>query len=69
MPMDWVDRVLKAMGYGLVFRGLISPIHREVVASFLFHGVSPVLAILFSIRQVDPLVPLLFVVYLEPFLV
>jgi hypothetical protein len=41
----------------------------EAAASFLLHEVSPVLAILFSIRQGDPLAALLFVIYLEPFLV
>ncbi len=69
VSMDWVDSVLKAMGFGQVFRGWIATLHREAAASFLLHEVSPVLAILFSIRQGDPLAALLFVIYLEPFLV
>ncbi len=67
--MDWVDSVLEAMGFGQVFRGWIATLHREAAASFLLHEVSPVLAILFSICQGDPLAALLFVIYLEPFLV
>ena len=69
VSMDWVDSVLEAMGFGQVFRGWIATLHREAAASFLLHEVSPVLAILFSIRQGDPLAALLFVIYLEPFLV
>ncbi len=69
VSMDWVDSVLEAMGFGQVFRGWIASLHREAAASFLLHEVSPVLAILFSIRQGDPLAALLFVIYLEPFLV
>ncbi len=38
-------------------------------STFLLHEVSPVLPILFSIRQGDPLTALLFVIYLDPFLV
>jgi hypothetical protein len=67
--MDWVDSVLEAMGFGQVFRGWIATFHREAAASFLLHGVSPVHAILFSIRQEDLLAALLFVIHLEPFLV
>jgi hypothetical protein len=69
VSMDWVDSVLEAMGFGQVFQGWIAILHREAAASFLLHGASPVLAILFSIRQRDPLAALLFVIHLEPFLV
>jgi hypothetical protein len=69
MSMDWVDSVLEAMGFGLVFRGWIATLHRGASASFLLSNISPVLAILFSIRQGDPLAALLFIIYLEPFLV
>jgi hypothetical protein len=41
----------------------------SVLAAFLLHNISPFIAIIFSIRQGDPLVALLFVLYLEPFLV
>ena len=69
VSLDWVDRVLEAMGFGLIFRGWIHTLHREASASFLLHNISPVLAILFSLRQGDPLAALLFVIHLEPFLV
>jgi hypothetical protein len=64
--MDWVDSVLEAMGFGQVFRGWIATLHREAATFFLLHGVSPILAILFSIRQGDPLAALLLVIHLEP---
>ena len=64
MSMDWVDSVLEAMGFGLVFRGWIATLHRGASASFLLSNISPVLAILFSIRQGDPLAALLFIIYL-----
>ncbi len=69
VSMDWVDRVLEAMGFGLIFRGWMATLHRGASASFLLSNISPVLAILFSIRQGDPLAALLFIIYLEPFLV
>jgi hypothetical protein len=67
--MDWVERVLEAMGFGLIFRGWIATLHRGASASFLLSNISPVLAILFSICQGDPLAALIFIIYLEPFLV
>jgi len=67
--MEWVDKVLEAMGFGLIFRGWLQTLHRDVTASFLLHSVSPALAILFSIHQGDPLASLIYVLYLEPFLV
>jgi len=68
VSMEWLDKVLEAMGFGRIFRGWISTLHRGASASFLLHGLSPFLLILFSIRQGDPLACLLFVLYLEPFL-
>jgi hypothetical protein len=69
VSMDWVGRVLEAMGFGLIFRGWMATLHRGALTSFLLSNISPVLAILFSIRQGDPLAALLFIIYLEPFLV
>ena len=69
VSMDWVDRVLEAMGFGLIFRGWIGTLHRGASASFLLQSLSPALAILFSIRQGDPLASLIFILYMEPFLV
>jgi len=66
VSMVWLDSVLEAMGFGLIFRGWISTLHRQASASFLLHGISPFLLILFSIRQGDPLASLLIVLFLEP---
>ena len=57
------------MGFGTIFRGWVATLHRDVSAAFLLHNISPFILILFSIRQGDPLAALLFVIYLEPFLV
>ncbi len=31
MSIDWVDRVLEAMGFGLIFRGWMAMLNREAV--------------------------------------
>ena len=69
VSLDWVDRVMEAMGFGAIFRGWVATLHRGASAAFLLHGVSPFILILFSIRQGDPLAALLFIIYIEPFLV
>jgi hypothetical protein len=60
---------MEAMGFGAIFRGWVATLHRDVSAAFLLHNISPLILILFSIRQGDLLAALLFVIYLEPFLV
>ena len=69
VSLPWVDRVMKAMGFGNIFRGWMATLHRGASAAFLLRRISPFMAILFSIRQGDPLAALLFIIYLEPFLV
>jgi hypothetical protein len=69
VSLSWVDKVMEAMGFGAIFRGWMATLHRDVSAAFLLHNISPFIAIIFSIRQGDPLAALLFVLYLEPFLV
>jgi hypothetical protein len=69
VSLDWLDQVIEAMGFGLIFRGWIKTLHRGASASFLLHKISPALAIFFSIRQGDPLGALLYIIYIKPFLV
>ncbi len=69
VSMDWVDRVLEAMGFGLIFRGRIATLLRGASASFHLSNISPVLIILSPSARGDPLAALLFIIYLEPFLV
>jgi hypothetical protein len=69
VSLSWVDKVMEAMGFGATFRGWVATLHRDVSAAFLLHNISPFITILFSIRQGDPVATLLFIIYLEPFLV
>jgi len=66
--LSWVDTVLAALGFGRTFRRWIAVLHAGATATFMLHGLSPALAVLFSIRQGDPLAMLLFVIQLEPLL-
>ena len=50
-------------------RGWVATLHRRVAATFMLHSLSPTLRLLFTIRQVDPLAMILFVIHLEPYLV
>jgi hypothetical protein len=68
VSMAWVDKVLEAMGFGRILREWVATLHKDVMASFMLHSLSPELRILFSIRQGDPLAMILFVIYMEPFL-
>jgi hypothetical protein len=69
VSLPWVDSVLKAMGFGNTFRGWMATLHRGASAAFLLQKISPFMLIIFSIRQGDPLAALLFIIYIEPFLV
>jgi hypothetical protein len=66
--MAWVDRVLAAMGFGVVFRSWIATLHRDAAAAFLLNIISRPVPVNFSIRQGDPLSSILFIIYIEPFL-
>jgi hypothetical protein len=67
--LQWVDKVLEAMGFGPLLRRMVSTLHRGASASFLLHEVSPALDISFSIRQGDPASSVFFTIHIEPFLV
>jgi hypothetical protein len=66
--LQWVDKVLEAMGFGPLLRRTVTTLHRGASASFLLHEVSPALEIAFSIRQGDPASSILFTIHIEPFL-
>ena len=68
VSLAWVDKVLEAMGFGRILREWIATLHRDVMARFILHSLSPELRILFSIRQGDPLAMILFIIEIEPFL-
>ena len=66
--MPYVDRVLEVMGFGAIFQGWIRTLHSGAAAVFLLERLSREVAIIFSVRQGDPLAMLLFIIQLEPFL-
>jgi hypothetical protein len=55
VSLQWVDWVLRAMGFGRLFRRWVAALHWGARAAFMLHNLSPVLLILFSVRQGDPL--------------
>jgi exonuclease III len=68
VSLPWVDRVLEAMGFGPKLRRAIWTLHKGAMATFMLHGLSPDVAILFSIRQGDPVAMILYVLQIEPLL-
>ncbi len=49
VSLPWLDKVLAAMGFGPKLRSMIWTLHRGAMATFMLHGLSPDMAILFSI--------------------
>ncbi len=66
--LPYVDKVLEAAGFGLVFREVVATLHRGATASFLLHRISRALPITFSVRQGNPIAMLLYNIQLQPFL-
>ncbi len=69
VSIQWLDRVLEAMGFGAVLRHWVATLHRRASACFMLHILSPDMAVEFSIRQGDPAASVFFVIYIESFLV
>jgi hypothetical protein len=65
--LAYVDRVLAAMGFGDIFRGVVARLHREATASFLLHCITPAVLITFAIRQGDSIAMLLYNIQLQPY--
>jgi hypothetical protein len=68
VSLQWLDRVLEAMGFGLVLRQWVATLHRHATACFMLHSLSPDQEVEFSIRQGDPAASVFFTIYIEPFL-
>ncbi|MBM3938954.1 MAG: reverse transcriptase family protein, partial [Sphingomonadales bacterium] len=67
--MEWVDKVLAAMGFGETLRSWVATLHRGASAVFMLNGLSREIEVLFSLRQGDPLAQILYVIQEEPFLI
>ncbi len=68
VSLPWVDRILEAMGFGPKLRRVIWTLHKGAMATFMLHGLSPDVAILFSIRQDNPVAMIWYVIQIEPLL-
>ncbi len=68
VSLQWLDRVLEAMSFGLVLRQWVATLHRRATACFMLHSLSPDQEVEFSIRQGDPAASVFFTIYIEPFL-
>ncbi len=68
VSLQLLDRVLEAMGFGLVLRQWVATLHRRATACFMLHSLSPDQEVEFSIRQGDPAASVFFTIYIEPFL-
>jgi hypothetical protein len=62
VSIQWLDRVLEAMGFGAVLRHWVATLHRRASACFMLHTLSPDMAVEFSIRQGDPAASVFFVI-------
>jgi hypothetical protein len=69
VSLPWLDRVLEAMGFGVVLRRWVATLHRRASACFMLHSLSPDLPVEFFIRQGDPAASVFFTIYIEPLLV
>jgi hypothetical protein len=63
----WVNQVLAAGGFGVLFRRWIAILYRGASNHFMLHNVSLALAVEFSIRQGTPECSPLYCIQVEPF--
>ncbi len=68
VSLQWLDRVLEVMGFGLILRQWVGTLHRRATACFMLHSLSLDQDVEFSIRQGDPATSVFFTIYIEPFL-
>ena len=66
--LDFLVKVMKRMNFGDIFTSWISMLHEGAKTRFILSGLTKAIALLFSIRQGDPLAMLLYIVYIEPLL-
>ncbi len=66
--LPYIEKVLAAMEFHNIFREVVAILHRGATASFLLHQIMPAPPITFLVHQGDPIVLLLYIVQLQPFL-
>ena len=67
--LDYLVRVMKAMCFPDKFITWILMLHEGATTCFLLNFLTNPMAVIFSIRQGDPLSMLLYIIYIEPLLV
>ncbi len=64
VPIQWLDSILEAIGFGMVLRHWVATLHRRASTCCMLHSLSPDMAIEFSICQGDPATTIFFFIYI-----
>ena len=66
--IPYVCKVLKHMNFSEFFIDIIKDMHADVSTRFIMTKLSDPISLTFSIRQGDPIAMMLYIIYMEPFL-
>ena len=66
--IPYVCEVLRKMNFSEKFINIIQDMHSGISTRFILHALTDPIWLTFSIRQGDPLAMLLYIIYMEPFL-
>ena len=66
--LGYLLEVMKKMKFGSIFCNWIRMLHHGAQTRFILKELSDIIDVSFSIRQGDPIAMLLFIIYIEPFL-
>ena len=66
--IPYVCKVLEKMNFSAKFISLIKDMHSGISTRFILNGLTAAIYLTFSIRQGDPIAMLLYLIYMEPFL-
>ncbi len=65
VSLQWLDRVLEAMGFALILWQWVATLHSPVNACFMLHSLSPDQYVEFSICQGDPAASVFFLPFIS----
>ena len=66
--LGYLLEVMKKMKFGFIFCNWIRMLHHGAQTRFILKELSDIIDVSFSIRQGDSIAMLLFIIYIEPFL-